>query len=1039
MKEKYLTSVKISTSDNSYGTGIIVGIPRTNEYIILTCAHCVEGIHSKDDVIVEVYERENNNNIIRPKIIDTSKIVDWFCDDDKSVEEKYGVDIAAILIKDDTLKCNSTLYTDIGQVDENEMLYFQGCPMALDNDRYTNTIILEAKLEQIIDNSVEDVYQIKLQKELQNTTNSTQKQKLEGMSGGAIYYRRDSENIVIGIGQEVQSKDGEDIDYLNFYALRIKYALNRLRDKGIIIYDVYDDGKKLDIRWIKGNNFDEYDDKEILIIGGSGAGKSSFIKSFSQHREDIDSSGDGQTTRMSIEYNFSLYEREPRIEIEYAGESEFIGNRLKSLELKLIMIKYKLLGFCDYNVESEIDVVIKGLMKSIKEIMQDPSKDKNIIENIKEFVKEWDRINFENNDKKRSELIDLNRQLINILAKLDTVSLEKFTNRMRQDANNVKECLYELKDLLLVDRGFFSFKEFDFINFNDLPVLSKKIESAFENIFNTYIKDIPNNYDILIKWINKFLLDDIDNHVDVFYKNIYEIINKKMKLGKIKCKTYLLGKMNSSEKNILSKCLKVVDGQSLTSLISEIKIYDNISQEYVMIFDMLQIKRVRFIDTCGLDHVEKGEASKEIINKILAEYKDNIKTIFYVKKLDSGRPTELEKIIPNVYATQANSSLYCIFNGIDIFYDGNKYNKRIINWNDNEQKLPRAVDYITSEEGKNDMELAMKRAKIRKGRRKIFYSTLKKNLVPFCGRLDKNNNSNFIYNNKESIKKLFTSIALEENLGLEIIDDDFIIDKLNEIGFKKRLIELLKVVFEQASLTYWFRSNYGHGHHKVKEKNIHNINNENLGFNGKYNDLWSYKFKDAYNKLFSYENASFNIEKLFQINDNSSYVDKLESLIIDLKVDFLGCPRYNNDIFASYHDECEECKERCFRNILLSMYSKKDEEGNNIYIYDLKYKPQDINEEHIFLNEVCNFSKGFDYIKDDVLEYFISLFEKKIKNENNKNISRILGINKSIEESYKKLIDGIYEGFLGCTTDKNKLFDLVIEYIRKEDKYGTYK
>lgn len=45
----------------------------------------------------------------------------------------------------------------------------------------------------------------------------------------------------------------------------------------------------------------------ILVIGKSGAGKSEFIKSFAKNNSYIESSGLGQTTRMNIEYNFSVH------------------------------------------------------------------------------------------------------------------------------------------------------------------------------------------------------------------------------------------------------------------------------------------------------------------------------------------------------------------------------------------------------------------------------------------------------------------------------------------------------------------------------------------------------------------------------------------------------------------------------------------------------------------------------------------------------------------------------------------------------------
>jgi len=66
----------------------------------------------------------------------------------------------------------------------------------------------------------------------------------------------------------------------------------------------------------------------ILLVGKSGAGKSKFISSFAAHRDQIEASGKGQTTRTIVEYHFSINEPSPKVTVEYLSEDEFVEKRL---------------------------------------------------------------------------------------------------------------------------------------------------------------------------------------------------------------------------------------------------------------------------------------------------------------------------------------------------------------------------------------------------------------------------------------------------------------------------------------------------------------------------------------------------------------------------------------------------------------------------------------------------------------------------------------------------------------------------------------
>lgn len=79
------------------------------------------------------------------------------------------------------------------------------------------------------------------------------------------------------------------------------------------------------------------DELKIAIIGKSAAGKSAFIKSFSQSADLIDSEGDAQTTRTYAEYKFYVTNEEiqPRVFAKILSKNDFIEKRLENAILNI--------------------------------------------------------------------------------------------------------------------------------------------------------------------------------------------------------------------------------------------------------------------------------------------------------------------------------------------------------------------------------------------------------------------------------------------------------------------------------------------------------------------------------------------------------------------------------------------------------------------------------------------------------------------------------------------------------------------------------
>lgn len=94
-----------------------------------------------------------------------------------------------------------------------------------------------------------------------------------------------------------------------------------------------------------------------------------------------------------------------------------------------------------------------------------------------------------------------------------------------------------------------------------------------------------------------------------------------------------------------------------------------VSDEYAAILKDLHIGTLQFIDTCGLDHT--GAADQQELKDRLYEAcyyyneRGRIKlediSVFYLKKLDSGKPDELRQILPSVREVFPAAPVYCMF------------------------------------------------------------------------------------------------------------------------------------------------------------------------------------------------------------------------------------------------------------------------------------------------------------------------------------------------------------------------------------------
>lgn len=969
--------VKIVTY-NGNGSGFIFNSEVNNEAIVITCAHCIVGSDTKD-IVVE-YDGKKYN-------------AQYHFSDKKT-------DIAAILIHGSFNVKKVSLKNSYNPNVDNE-LYIEGYPQV------ANANVSCSKRLNCSKRSQEPLI-LKLNEKINDTSSSSEKEKLVGFSGSPVYrHGASDEVIVLGMLNEIESDNGQDVNYNDVKAISIEDVLHNLYKLGVILYYLSSNGD-LNIKWIYKVKPCDYISKKVLVIGGSGAGKSSFIKTFALNNNLIDSSGDGQTTRTDIEYRFSISNEKPKIAVTLLKKEDFVNKMVRQIEIPLLSLCFWILLNEKYKIDSDIDVAIKSKLRKLNECLPQDAK-------IAEFVNIWYELN-EKNEDNRKKFINLNYEFIAILLDQSNGLCSVNLNEVLPDIEK-----NNLKKILLTCKGFFSHKEFDFL----LGENSQTIESIFDKIF----------INVTIGKFVKSIIDSEENTknennlVGMFFKELYENLHPQI-FKYYNCQSNMfsldLSELNNQGAYDIRYLLKVVDGFSLTSMLAKVVIDDKFNNRYSWIMDSLKIKEICLIDTCGLDHVEKGETPVEIIKEAFSKRNDDIKTVFYIKKLDSGRPTELEQIIPAIYKAQANAAVYCILNGADILYGVHK-DQDIISFDD-VLKCPNSIRYLLSEDGKADIMQSVKEKTlinghpIGDGRCKILCSVLTKNLIPYCSRIE---NKSFDFNNEHYIMRLFNSIAVEEHLGLDFITEEAI-NLVEDVKFEVALKDALAEVFQRASIINWTSSTSGHGHWALKKANIDRIENYELGYYRSYDDRWSMHFKDAYQSVFSvFEKSIGIVDKLFgqELNIKNCY-DKLESILIDFKDDFFGCPQNElYKIFPTSNNEinCAVCHRSCFRKLLIKMYD------SDSYAYPLRY--DGVTSRETWLNEICDFSKGFAAISSDLTLLFKEKLLNKMKNENDKNLRLILMINPEIEKNYKKLKEKIVASFLGVNENDSILCKKALEYI----------
>lgn len=895
---------------DSYGTGILIRLENKDVDMILTAAHCIEGTKAKDFVffnksykVLTVWKSNDKELDFACIIIQKSLdgVAEWFMADELKVEG-FG----------------------------NEQFKIYGYP-GVKTEKDIQDEMYNTKYLKVVNEN----YKFKLI-ETDETKRREKKILIDGMSGSPVVVEENEKILLAGIYNKCEHYD---LAYDEINVISINKIFAELREQDLVYF------KKGDYRegivWIDNNNNNNNENIKrekisVLLIGKSGSGKSAFINSFLKHSNIIDSSGNGQTTRTSIEYNIfsGLKKDKCEIEIVFLNKENFVKLRMEQINKKLLdLIKDN--EFIDENI------IFKRLF--------------NLLVHINGFY-DYRELDFETN----------------------ISSNIKYEYSLWFKDGNVKEK--------------YTTEEYEFFK--------SKLQNA-----NSNEKE---------KQIEREIIYGINDVIELFYEKIYDITSEVIK--KLPRKVKLNKNISDEQKKYINYCLKVIneDGKNLsyTGIISKIIINDRICDEYIQTLDDLNIDKITFIDTYGLDHDEelKRENLIERLPKIFDNYQE-IQTVFYIRKLNSDAPTDLAMTIPTMYEINPNVTLYVIFSEIDkndLIVQEHKESKIIDLLKLNRKNQIKAVNYFIEDEEEDEcfreehpIKSTMKKNNMSDELSKSIYDVLIDKITPYCASVNMLDRQEFIDNNISHAHKLFKSIINREHLGNNIINIKKIEENIKNGDIFSDTIKILLIqMFNEAKITDWNTCGYEHGHWKTQDANIDRIQDGILGYWGTYCDTWNQKFFEAYIKIFS-KLSDEDFEKLFGIDSRLNQSATIRKLLNHFSNYFIGCRKYDASKFMLHKDSCIGCayKEFCFREVLMKSYKPNE-------------LSQICNNRPNWLNDRCNFDKRVNLILGDLCNLFINKFLSNFILDCKLHNARI--VSHEIKKTYGDYIEKIKEKIYSC-------------------------
>lgn len=1081
--------VKISTFKGQC-SGIIISCNNAREekhnyYLIITVAHLCKDLFEK---IEEKKEQKNIKNYICFDILNTEK--NLISEKDYEIEDYF---VSESLLNEDDILCFFVKIKDLHHIDGEVMVSDSGSLGDVMTEGFPNIsnsqmIDLKGTVCKKTD-EINHIYSYRISDDYHYYGTISDLIVMEGLSGAPVLTEN---NRLLGINQSIPYFSNGENPFKIVNYMDINHIFDFLRENSCIVYSLIDNVLKL--KWIKTKNENNKKNISAMVIGGSGAGKSSFISQFIYDNEIIDSSGDGQTTRSDVIYNLSVRNNGRSAQVFFLNDSNGESkdenrsfplkcfNNIK-LELIVFIFKYRY-HIPEYDIFNDNYVYFKRIYNFFDMIKQ---KEELLKKDIEKTLKEFNDFILDNFEKDNNELYE---RYIDIFVLLDKIKEKIKPQIFRIIINNKliidlldqhefakiipdkdERCMNDFDDSGKIDDDFNELlnKMYDYLRHNIgryEQIFGKKSKKTIEkyNLTNEqYCKELNKilfyqngNLEIdefkflyrknkeinpayisklELTHIKKIILEDksntrkefnsIEENIKNTYKNIYnEIqirlveyfkrnsclgisINKHGNVDKISSIKFDFNYLTYEGIDLLKYCLKVNDisenrKKSLTAIIDKVEINSMLSNDYAYLADELGLESIIFHDTRGLDHIEKGVDKKTQLRNYLtnieegSSMKERIDSVFYIKKLDSGRPTELENTIPFIYDIIPNVPIFCVFTGIDIL--GYKKNS-IIDWYKDKDIRPNSVKYLFSK----DINKVFEKLSCSENRKNSVKECLQKNIGAFCA-ID-NYSSNLF-----SIKKIIKSILMKEVGSIDIVEQTALIDKLNDDKVNKEVKRLLFIFFSKCVV------NWKYAHWRTVSSNAIRIHKkEVLGYWGTYRHRWDLIFNDTYTDVFKDIKYTSSFYKLFENNSG-----EIEQALINMRENFLG---KSQDI-CSYSDKNK------FIKILKKLY--RNRENHPFDNKDMQFGNSRDFEAQKYLEEIQNFPK---LIKDsqEVLEEFSKLFIDTIRDylELNRedSLKNIIKYNKILSESGGSLIKEV-ERLFGKTMSKEDKLKIIMNIIK---------
>ena len=1032
---------------NRHGSGIIFPCKseEENSYIVITNYHVVRDLYESSSDIKDCINLEFYDNKGRGVDKEYIKSIEIACGDVFDNEN----DIAALLvILDNAISIEYEGYVSFENLQETQV-FTEGYPEILNDNDISRRLRLEGKRESTF--PVMDKLAIyKLTDSIHWYKEYTDKDLLDGLSGGPVYVQRQGVDYLLGINQSLCNVGYGNNPFKIVYFIQIRQVFEWLRDQGILLFE-YNRGE-ICIEWIyHRENAKKVQDIKILLLGGSGAGKSSFVKDFLLHGDEVNASGDGQTTRMDICYQLTDYCEKPMVDVKILTKQDFSQKMVKQTHMNVIryiFVDLFNLPYIDLTINmSGYAKMLLPQLESLLAVLRERQCGEKNIEKIEKALEGIKDIIYKDDEAEQNEIEILYDGILEALATLskeeqiteqqlsailrmedylqyrdhikqkqrsnfnNQVTLKDYISKVlkREYVGGLKKRSHKIDafDVANVCKGFFDIREFFY--------LKDTFETEIQQIFSEFSNTIKDRYyfyktedsekadeqeddkigDGKLKEYYGMVYDKILSAIHQYYGVDFEN-KKKWEIN--------LGDMGKVDEEFLELCLKVVKGRSLSGIVEEIKIADSISNNYAYMLKQKEINKLCFIDTCGLDHIDRGMGIKSHLNQMFTKYKDNklvFDAIFYIKKLDAGRPTELQRILPLLYNVCPGKPVFCIFTGADIFYadreellverEWSRYSyeqsKKI-----DEDIIPKSAAYFYENQS------IVAQMPCSENWKKIIYHVVTENLIPFVTDTLIRNKPEFIISNRMYLKKLFEAILLDEwNAGY--IDTA----KINEVVENSEFADMLKkdiiTMFNKASLSDW---NYKH--HMTVNANVTRLlgnNSENsMGFNGVSEDRWDCLLKVGYQKVFLEGNS----EAIKMLNKYIIGNSQLESMFAKLKDRIIA-------VDMRFQSVSKENKS-FFRESFEQMYDEGS--GHKYNPFSEKAKKKGLNnqtEKRDYLADVCDFTKGLEreHIIDPFVKIFLNEIKSYIRKQNRNRMELLLQHKSDFKEKIYSVIDEIKE------------------------------